>query len=76
VPQLDDVLKRIDDDTTALATTVKDLRDRLSTSMSQADVDAAKGTLSAIADRLEATAKSPDNPVPPGPAPVMAKKRP
>lgn len=63
---LDDVLKRIDDDTTALAGVVTKLRDKIKTSMTQADVDAAKATLSAVADRLEATAADPANPVPQG----------
>jgi hypothetical protein len=76
VPQaLTDALKKIDDDTTALAGVVKSLRDQIGTGMSQADVDAVKGSLDAVATRLEGIASDPANPIPPGPMPSAAPKR-
>lgn len=69
------VLKRLDDDSTKIAAVVKGLRDRISTSMTQADVDAVNATLGAIGDRLEATAADPAAPVPPGPVPTLPAQR-
>ncbi len=68
------VLDKIDADTTAVAATVKSLDALISTQMTPADVSTVKGTLSAIATRLEATAADPNVPVPvtPPPAPVPA----
>ena len=79
VPQdLQDVLNKIDADTTAVANTVKALDALISTAMTQTDVDAVKATLSAVATRLEGIAADPNVPVPPGPPPappVQAKKK-
>jgi len=67
---LDDVLQKIDTDTDALAATVTALRDKVSTGMSQADVDAVKAKLAAVATRLEGIAADPTTPVPVGPPPA------
>jgi hypothetical protein len=70
VPQeLTDALKKIDDDTNALATVLKTLRDQIGTGMSQTDVDAVKTSLDAVATRLEGLAVDPNQPVPPTPPP-------
>ncbi len=74
VPQaLTDALAKIDADTTALAAVVTDLRSKIGIGMTQEDVDGVNATLAAIAARLEATAKDPNAPVPPGPVPPLAK---
>jgi hypothetical protein len=71
VPQdLQDVLDKIDADTTAVAAVVMGLRDQISTGMTPADVEAVRGKLAEIASRLEATAADPNQPVPPGPPPA------
>ncbi len=76
VPQaLTDALALIDRDTNALATVVTNLRNAISTSMTQADVDAVQASLAAVATRLEGIAADPNTPVPPGPAPVFAPKK-
>jgi hypothetical protein len=72
--ELTAALARIDQDTTAVAAVITDLRDRISTSMTADDVTAVQSTLDGIADRREATAKTPDNPVPPGPVPQLRRK--
>lgn len=69
-----DALAKVDDDTTALAAVVTDLRSKIGVGMSQADVDGVNATLAAIATRLEATAVDPNNPVPPTPMPAFRKK--
>lgn len=68
------VLATIDQDTTNLATVVADLRSKISTSMTQADVDAVQSTMSAVATRLEGIAKDPNAPVPAAPMPTFKKK--
>jgi len=71
VPQeLTDALNKIDADTDALAAVVKGLRDKITTTMTQADVDAVKTKLDQVATRLEGIAADPNQPVPPGPAPA------
>ena len=71
IPQaLTDALNQIDADTNALATVVTDLRAKISTSMTQADVDAVQAKLADVATRLEGIAKDPAAPVPPGPPPT------
>lgn len=76
VPQeLTDALKKIDDDTTALAGVVKSLRDQITTSMTQPDVDALKSSLDQVATRLEGIAADPNQPVPPGPLPQAPKRK-
>lgn len=71
VPQvLTDALDKINADTSALATVVQSLRDRIGTGMSQADVDAVKARLDEVATRLEGIASDPSQPVPPGPTPA------
>jgi hypothetical protein len=69
--QLIDALKKIDDDTTALAGVVKGLRDQITTGMTQADVDAIKASLDQVATRLEGIAADPNNPIPPTPLPQV-----
>jgi hypothetical protein len=77
IPQaLQDILTKIDADTSALAAVVLDLRNKISTGMSQEDVVAVQTTLGQIADRLEQTAHDPNAPVPPGPQPVFAGRKP
>jgi hypothetical protein len=67
VPQnLQDALAAIDADTTALASVVTDLRSKISTSMTQADVDQVTATLTAVGDRLTGIAADPNTPVPRG----------
>lgn len=72
---LTDAIAKINADTDALATVVTNLRSAISTSMTQADVDAVTATLSAVATRLEGIAADPNAPVPPGPAPTFNKKK-
>lgn len=76
VPQeLTDVLKKIDDDTTALAVVVASLRDSVKTSMTETEVNNFRTTLDAVEARLRATAADPNNPVPPGPQPAQVVAR-
>ncbi len=76
IPQdLQDVLAKVDADTTAVAAAVTSLIGLISTSMTQADVDTVKATLGGIATRLEKTAADAQNPVPPGPPPAPLKPR-
>jgi hypothetical protein len=71
IPQnLQDALNAIDAETNALAAVVQDLRNRINTGMSQADVDAVTGTLGDIANRLTGIAANPAQPVPAGPTPT------
>lgn len=70
-----DVMKQVDDDTTAVGNVVLDLRAQIKAGVvSQADVDAINATLTSIGNRLMATAADPVNPVPPGPLPQFTKK--
>lgn len=74
VPQsLTDALKAVDDDTNALASVVTDLRSKIKTSMSQAEVDAVTATLGDVATRLTGIAADPNAPVPPGAMPKFKK---
>lgn len=69
IPQaLTDALDKIDADTTALAAVVTDLRDKIKTGMTQADVDAVNAKLAEVATRLEGMASDPASPVPAGAA--------
>lgn len=70
---LTDALTLIDTDTTALAAVVTALRATISTSMTQADVDAVQATLGSVATRLEGIARDPNQPVPAGPLPKFKK---
>ncbi len=72
--ELTDALAKINTATTNLANVVKQLRDTISTSMTQADVDNVKGTLDQIGTSLDAIAADPNTPVPPTPAPQFHKK--
>jgi hypothetical protein len=66
-----DLLKKIDDETDAVAKEVADLKASIGTGMSPADVQVVHDRLAAISDRLEGIAADPANPVPPAPAPVV-----
>lgn len=65
--ELKDVLARIDAATTKIGQKLDALAQQISTNMSQADVDDLKTQLGTEADKLEAMATDPANPVPPGP---------
>lgn len=73
IPQkLTDALARLDTETNEMATYVRELHDKISMSMSQADVDAVHAGLDAVATRLDGIAKDPDNPAPtPEPLPPL-----
>lgn len=73
IPQnLQDSLNGLNDATNELATVMADLRSKISTSMSQADVDAVTATLTQVEGRLKGLAADPGNPVPPA-APIKVK---
>lgn len=78
VPQaMTDALKAIDDRTTELAAVVAGLRGRITTAMSQADVDAVVGQLGEVEAHLKGIAADPANPLPgagAGAAPGKARK--
>lgn len=59
-----DLLKKIDDETTAVGAEVADLKGKIGTGMSDADVTELQGRLGAISDRLTGIAADPANPVP------------
>jgi hypothetical protein len=69
---LQDVLTRLDTATTAVATRIRELTDRIRTGMTQEDVTFVTDQLGQLATHLEAMAHDPDNPVPPAPAPTVA----
>lgn len=70
VPQaLTDALDKVNTATNKLAGVVRDLRDRVKTGMTQADVDAVQGRLDQVAASLDGIAADPNNPVPPTPVP-------
>jgi hypothetical protein len=72
IPQeMVDVLVRLDTETNEIAVVVRECRAKIKASMSQEDVDAVTRTLGTVADRLDATAKDPDQPVPPGSVPTL-----
>lgn len=76
IPQaLTDALAKLDTETTEIAAVVTQLRDAIKTGMTQADVDSVQSTLTALAERLDATAKDPNAPVPEGPVPVFGRGR-
>lgn len=75
VPQeLIDALAKINTETDNLAVVVTALRDAIKTSMTQADVDSVKTSLSDVATRLSGIAADPNAPVPPGPTPQFRKR--
>lgn len=65
--EMSDLLHRLDVETTKVGEVVRTLRDKISTSMTAEDVAAVQEKMDAVADRLEATASDPDQPIPPGP---------
>lgn len=76
IPQaLTEALAKLDTETTEIAAVVTQLRDAVKTGMTQEDVNAVQSTLTALAERLDATAKDPNAPVPEGPVPVFAGRR-
>lgn len=65
------VLTRIDTATNTVAAELKDLTDKVATSMSPADVADVQSRLAAAATKLEGVAADPNDPVPaPEPVPV------
>ena len=62
--ELKDLCREIDTATDAVAVILTDLRDRVKTSMTQAEVDEIKAELSARVEELKGIAKNPDEPVP------------
>lgn len=66
--QVLDLLKKIDDETNAVAAEIERLRAQVTTGMSDADVTALQARLTAVSDKLTGLAADPANPVPETPA--------
>lgn len=76
IPQvLIDALDRLNTETNNIAAVVQSLRDRISTAMTQEDVDAVQNTIDAVVNRLQGIAADPNQPIPVDPPPAALRRR-